>query len=152
MSDEDRIEKVIDLDAPLPRVWLALTDHKQFGQWFRVNLDGPFVVGTVSTGTMRYPGYEHLPWRARIERMESQRLFAFRWHDFDEKSGIDIAQQPTTLVEFRLQAIPTGTRLTIIESGFSALSDPRRLEVMRDNTQGWAIQADNLAGHVTAAP
>src|SRR4051794_5582890 len=55
----DRIEKAIELNAPVERVWRALTDHGEFGEWFRVKLDGPFVPGEMSTGHITYPGYEH---------------------------------------------------------------------------------------------
>jgi uncharacterized protein YndB with AHSA1/START domain len=150
-DSDDRIEKVIEMDAPVARVWRALTDYQEFGQWFRVKLDGPFKPGTVSTGKMTYPGFEGWPWFATVERMEPERLFSFRWHDYDTKSGVPIAQQPTTLVEFRLQAIPRGTRLTITESGFSAIPEPRRLEVIRGNTEGWNIQASNIAAHVASS-
>ncbi|MBT6482786.1 MAG: vanillate O-demethylase oxidoreductase VanB, partial [Gammaproteobacteria bacterium] len=33
---EDKIEKNVDLNAPIERVWQALTDHREFGEWFRV--------------------------------------------------------------------------------------------------------------------
>ena len=145
MDTDDRIEKVIELAAPVARVWRAITDHEEFGRWFRVALDGPFAPGEVSTGRMTYPGYEHLPWRAVVERMEHERLFSFRWHDFDEKS---VADQPMTRVEFRLEPVPGGTRLTITESGFASLPEPRRLEVFRSNAEGWEIQARNIAAHV----
>ena len=56
----DRIEKRVELKAPVARVWRALTDHREFGQWFRVNLAGPFVPGQVSRGKMTHPGYEHV--------------------------------------------------------------------------------------------
>lgn len=144
----DTIVKVIELKAPLSRVWRAISDHKEFGQWFRVKLDGPFKPGSVSTGKMTFPGYEDYPWRAIVERMEPQRLFSFRWHDYNEKSGVDLAEQATTLVEFRLEPTAEGTRLTITESGFEALPDHRRIEVLRDNTEGWNIQANNIAAHV----
>ncbi len=147
---EDRIEKIIELAAPVSRVWRALTDYREFGQWFRVALDGPFQPGAVSRGKMTFPGYEDYPWLATVDRMEPERLFSFRWHDYDENTGVDVAEQPTMLVEFQLEPIATGTRLTITESGFSALPDPRRLEVMRDNTAGWNIQATHLADHVAA--
>ncbi len=146
----DRIIKSIELKAPIDRVWRSLADHNEFGQWFRVKLDAPFKPGTVSTGKMTYPGYEHYPWLAVVERMEYEHLLSFRWHDFDDTSGVDIAKQPTTLVEFLLEPIPEGTRLTITESGFEALPDPRRLEVLRDNAEGWNIQANNIAAHVTS--
>jgi uncharacterized protein YndB with AHSA1/START domain len=146
----DRIVKSIELKAPISRVWRALADHIEFGQWFRVKLDGPFVPGAVSTGRMTYPGYEHYPWLATVEKMEHERLLSFRWHDFDEKSSVEISRQPTTLVEFRLEPIPEGTRLTITESGFEAIPNPRRLEVLRGNTEGWNIQANNIALHVSS--
>lgn len=146
----ERIVKTVELKAPVARVWRALADHNEFGRWFRVELDGPFEPGALSTGRMTYPGSEHYPWRAVIERMEPERLLSFRWHDFDQTSGEDVALQPTTLVELRLEAIPEGTRLTITESGFEALPEPRRLEVLRGNTQGWNIQADNIAAHVSS--
>ena len=148
---EDKIEKLITLKAPVGRVWRALTDYTEFGAWFRVNLDGPFEPGLLVTGKLTFPGYEHHPWRATVERMEPEALFSFRWHDFDEKSDKDIADQPTTLVEFRLESIDEGTtQLTIIESGFSAIDDPRRLEALRDNNEGWDVQAKQLSAYVTA--
>ncbi|MEM8681975.1 MAG: SRPBCC family protein [Pseudomonadota bacterium] len=150
-TGEDKIEKVIEFNAPVARVWRALTDAEEFGQWFRVELDGPFEEGRRSTGKMTYPGYEHYPWVATVERMEHEKLFSFRWHDFDEKSSVDVLQQPTTLVEFRLEATPDGTRLTITESGFASIANPRRLEVLRDNTEGWNIQAQSLYAYVSAS-
>lgn len=147
---ENRIVKTIDLKAPLERVWAALTDHQQFGAWFRVHLDQPFIVGGLSTGHMTYPGYEHYPWRATVESMEPLKKFSFRWYHYDDKSGVKIEDEPTTLVEFLLEATSTGTHLTIIESGFDSLPDPRRLEVLRGNTQGWDIQVENIAAYVQA--
>ena len=147
----DHIRKTIMLDAPVSRVWRALVDQHEFGQWFRVRLDQPFRPGGLSTGRMTYPGYEHYPWRATVERMDEERLLSFRWHDFDENSGIPIAEQATTLVEFVLEPVDAGrTKLTITESGFDSLPESRRIEVMRGNSEGWAIQAENIVAHVAS--
>ena len=146
----DRIEKVVEIAAPVAKVWKAVTDHEQFGSWFKVALDGPFVLGGVSRGHMTYPGYEHLPWLAVVERMEPERLFAFRWHVYDEESAGAIADEPTTLVEFRLEPDAAGTRVTIRELGFAALPEKRGAEAIRRNTEGWDIQARNLAEYATA--
>lgn len=142
VQDDDRIVKIAELYAPVSRVWKALTDHKEFGQWFRVDLDQPFEVGAKSTGRMTYPGHEGVPWLAYVEQMDHERLFSFSWHDSEDK--------PALLVEFRLEKIPTGTRLTITESGFAALDNPRRIELMRGNIEGWNIQAVNLAQYLSA--
>lgn len=148
-SDDNKIVKVVELRAPLARVWKALTDHNEFGHWFRVDLDQRFQVGSKSTGRMTYPGHEGVPWVAYIDRMEPQRLFAFRWYDSDD--GLrEYEDQPALLVEFQLVEIPNGTRLTITESGFSALPHLRRIEVMRANQEGWDIQAENLTRYLSA--
>ncbi len=149
-ADDDRIVKTVELNAPISRVWKALTDHEEFGQWFRVDLDQPFEVGGKSTGQMTYPGHEDVPWVAYIERMDTERLFSFRWYDSDEGLPEQTGHQPGMLVEFRLEEIAHGTRLTITESGFSALPDARRIELMRSNVEGWNLQADNLAEYLSA--
>jgi len=148
-TDNDRIVKTAELNAPIARVWKALTDHKAFGQWFRVDLDQPFEVGGISTGRMTYPGHEGTPWIAYIERLEPERLFSFRW--YDSENGLpEHDDQPALRVEFRLEETAGRTRLTITESGFSALPEPRRIEMMRSNKEGWNIQADNLAHYLSA--
>ena len=146
---QDSIEKSMELKAPITRVWKALTDHKEFGEWFRVDLDGPFVVGEVSCGRITYPGYEHMKWEAKVQAMEHQRLFSFTWCPYAEDPDVDYSNEPQTLVEFRLESTPEGTRLEISESGFSALpDDARRMNALRRNAQGWETQVKNIAAHV----
>lgn len=148
MTKDDAIEKIVQLEAPLSRVWTAVTDYREFGEWFRVALDQPFEEGCKSTGSMTYPGHEGLPWLAQVERIVPTSYFSFSWHDYDEDSGKPIESFPKLLVEFELEENESGTRLTIRESGFSALDDGRAAEVMRSNKQGWDIQARNIAEYV----
>jgi uncharacterized protein YndB with AHSA1/START domain len=142
----DRIEKSVELNAPIERVWRALVDHEEFGAWFRVKLDQPFVPGGVSTGQMTYPGYEHLPWKAQVVAMDEPRLFSFRWPHMDEKQEVR-EDWPWTLVEFRLEPTEIGTRLTVTESGFDSLPAERRAENYRGNEQGWAEQMGNIKAY-----
>jgi uncharacterized protein YndB with AHSA1/START domain len=144
----DRIEKSVEIAAPLERVWRALTDHEAFGAWFRVSLDGPFAAGETSTGHITHPGYEHVRWEAVVERIEPPTLFSFRWHPYAIDPEIDYSAEPTTLVEFRLEPIATGTRLTVTESGFEALPEHRRPDALRMNERGWAAQMANIAAYV----
>jgi len=148
----DRIEKRIELRAPLSRVWRALTDYREFGEWFRVRIDGPFEPGKVSTGQVTYPGYEHLKWEAVVQKMEPERLFSFTWHPAAIDPKTDYSKEPPTLVEFRLEKIPTGTKLVVIESGFEKLPSDRRLEAFRMNEDGWAEQIKNIESYVTNKP
>lgn len=148
----DRIEKRIELKAPVSRVWRALTDHREFGLWFRVKLDGPFVPGQVSRGWITYPGYEHLKWEAVVQKMEPERLFSFTWHPYAVDPKVDYSKEPPTLVEFRLEKTAAGTLLTVTESGFDKIPAGRRPEAFRMNEGGWTAQIKNIESHVTQNP
>jgi len=150
------IEKRIDLKAPIPRVWRALTDYREFGDWFRVKLDGPFVPGQVSRGQMTYPGYEHVKWEAVVQKMEHERLFSFTWphpKSLDKADcPLDYSEEPTTLVEFRLEKTGSGTLLVLTESGFDKLPADRRLEAFQRNDGGWTEQMKNIENYVAHKP
>ena len=146
----DRIEKSMELKAPIEKVWRALADHEEFGQWFGVKLEGPFVPGKVTTGRFAMPDYSHLTWTATVKTMEPPTYFALTWHPYAIDPTVDYSHEPTTLIEFRLKQTATGTHLTITESGFDALPDHRRAEAFRMNDHGWSIQLGNIADHVAA--
>lgn len=151
----DRIEKQIALRAPISRVWRALTDYREFGEWFGVKLDGPFVTGQVSHGHITYPGYEHVRWEATVRTMEPERLFSFTWPHPKSMEAADYSptpHDPTTLVEFRLEKTEHGTLLRVTESGFDLLPQDRRLEDFRRNEGGWAEQMKNIESYVTRKP
>lgn len=145
---ENRIERHIDLKSPPSRVWKALTDHKEFGQWFGCVFEGPFVVGKVVPGTLNFPGFEHIQWAVDVKKMDPEKLFAFTWHPYPADKTLDYTKEPQTLVEFVLHAVGTGTRLQVIESGFEKIPANRRLEVFRVNSEGWVEQLENVAKYV----
>ena len=145
---QDRIEKSIELKAPIARVWRALTDHREFGEWFRVKLDGPFVVGEASTGRITYPGYEHLRWYSVTRCMDSERLFSYAWHPGVVEIDADYSKEPETLVEFTLESTAEGTRLVLVESGFSTLPEDRYADALRLNEGGWEAQMKHIQSHV----
>ena len=147
MESADRIERTILIRAARPRVWQALTDAREFGTWFRVELEGDFAVGRRITGKMTYPGHEGAPFVATVERMEPERLFSFRWPMGSDDPHEGDAESLTTLVEFRLEDAPEGTTLTIVESGFDSLPAARRLDAFRGNSEGWTIQGENVRRH-----
>src|SRR4051812_35138590 len=140
----DRIEKRIELKAPIGRVWRALTDHREFGEWFRVRLEQPFAVGKESTGYITHPGYEHVRWRVVVKAMEVEKLFSFTWHPYAIDPKIDYSTETPTLVEFRLEKIPSGTKLTLTETGFDNIPPSRQLEAFRMNEGGWTAQMKNI--------
>jgi len=149
MTSSDRIEKTITLKAPRARVWRALADAREFGDWFRVKLEGTFEPGATVRGRVTYPGYEHLVMEVVVERMDPEKLLSFRWHPGAVEKGVDYSAEPTTLVELRLEEAGAGrTQLTVVESGFDQLPSARRAEAFRMNEGGWAEQMKNIDQHV----
>jgi uncharacterized protein YndB with AHSA1/START domain len=144
----DRIEKQVDIAAPVGRVWRALIDHREFGAWFRVDLESPFEVGRTVRGRITHPGYEHVVWQARIDAIELEHRFAFSWRPYAIDPDKDYSAEPMTQVEFTLEPIATGTRLRIVESGFDGIPEARRAEAFRMNDSGWTQQAQNIRRHV----
>jgi uncharacterized protein YndB with AHSA1/START domain len=142
------IEKRIELQAPVSRVWKALTDYQQFGEWFRVQVEAPFVPGQAARGQILHPGYEHVTWEAVIQRIEPEHLFSFTWHPYAIDPSVDYSGETPTLVEFRLQPTAAGTLLTVTESGFENVPAHRRADAFRMNDNGWAQQMRNIENHV----
>ena len=149
---ENQIEKRVELKAPVSRVWRALTDYREFGEWFRVNLEGPFVPGKVARGRITHPGYEHVVWEATVKEIQPERVFSFTWHPYGIDPKVDYSKEEPTLVEFRLTPAGQGTLLVITESGFDRIPAHRRMEALRMNTMGWEAQTENIAKHVSQSP
>ena len=150
-STADRIVKKIELKAPLARVWRALTDHREFGRWFQVSLEGPFVPGKTTRGKVTHPGYEHVVMEVVVQKMEKEKVFSFHWHPYAVDPKIDYSKEKPTLVEFRLEKSAAGTLLHVTESGFGSLPAARRDEAFRMNSGGWTEQMKNIQTHVTRA-
>jgi uncharacterized protein YndB with AHSA1/START domain len=149
-TSTDRIEKQIVLEAPRSRVWRALTDVRQFNQWFGVSLEQPFKAGEKSSGRITIPRYEHILMEAWVEKIEPEHLFSFRWHPGSSDPALDTSSEPTTLVVFTLEDDDEGTKLTVIETGFDALPESRRAAAFSGNEKGWAGQLRNIANYLKA--
>jgi uncharacterized protein YndB with AHSA1/START domain len=169
MTPTDRIEKLVTLRAPVSRVWRAIVDAREFARWFGFELEGDFVVGKAMKGVFTgeldetalvehqkklglTPSKVKLPAEnatfCTVERIEPERYFSFRWIPYGIDAEADPENEPTTLVEFRLEAVPEGTLLTIVESGFDRVPAHRRERAFRMNEGGWAAQAENLRKYV----
>jgi uncharacterized protein YndB with AHSA1/START domain len=162
MSNTDKIEKKVVLRAPHERVWKAISDSKQFGTWFGVDFDGPFVAGQRITGRMTptkvdaevakmQASYAGMKFDYTVDRIEPMRLFSFRWHPFAIDPKVDYSHEPTTLVVFELEEVPGGTQLTITETGFDRIPLERRAKAFAANEGGWAKQVELIGKYVEAA-
>jgi len=158
----DRIEKSLLLRAPQARVWRAISDAREFGSWFGVAFDGPFVAGARLTGRIvptqadaevakAQEAYAGMKFECVIDGIEPMRLFSFRWHPYAVDPAVDYSKEPMTLVVFQLEEAPGGTRLTITESGFDGIPAHRRAEAFTRNDQGWTAQGKLLEKHLAGS-
>ncbi len=148
----DRIEKRVLLHATRERVWQAVSDAEQFGSWFGMDFDGPFVAGRMLKGRIvptmvdadvarlqePHAGKSFDFW---VERIEPMNRICFRWHPYAVDPATDYSTEPTTLITFDLEDAPGGIMLTISESGFEQIPLQRRAEAFKANDGGWAMQA-----------
>lgn len=148
-TSSDQIVKSIVLRAPRTRVWRALSDPREFGNWFGVRIDAPFTAGARIRGAVTHPGYEHLTFDIVIGDVEPERRLTWRWHPYPVDPGASYGEEPTTLVVFTLEDVPGGTLLRVVESGFDALPPARRVDAFRGNEQGWIEQMANIERHVS---
>jgi len=155
----DRIEKHVLLNASRARVWKALTDAKEFGEWFGVKFDGPFVVHAplrgVAVPTKADPEVAKMqePYAGKtfdiiVDRIEPQHLFSFRWHPYALEPGVDYSTEPTTLIVFTLEEQSNGVLLTVTESGFDQIPLARRAKAFAANEGGWSKQMTLIEKHL----
>ncbi len=150
MHVSDRIERKVLLNAPRKKVWEALTDAEQFGRWFGIALKGKtFVAGETIEAPITYPGYEHVIWKAKIERILPQTRFSFSWHPFAVEKGFDYDKETPTLVEFTVEDRAPGILLRVVESGFDTVPEARRLKAFKMNSRGWDEQMRNIESYLS---
>ncbi len=143
MSFPDRIERTMEVAHPPEKVWAALTTAEGLGTWF----------GNEATIDLRPGGTARMSWTEghsaamRVERVEEPKAFGFTWHIY----GLPEDDPRRTYVEFTLEPAGTGTRLTVVETGFAQLSDDAHKTAHDGNVRGWASELGELADYLDAA-
>ena len=143
MAFPDRIERTVELPQPPTAVWTALTTAEGLGTWF----------GNSATIDLRPGGTARIVWSSgdkaelRIERVEEPTVFGFTWRIH----GLPDDDPRRTYVEFTLEPLGAGTRLTVVESGFAQLPDDAHAKAFEGNTHGWASELGELVTYLDAA-
>lgn len=153
------IKKQVHIQAPHGRVWKALTDSKEFGLWFGMRLDGPFVPNSRLTGViapttvdpeiakMQEP-HAGKPVELFIDRIQPETSFSFKWHPFAIDPKMDYSKEEMTLITFALEDKDGGTLLTVTETGFDKIPVSRRADALKANDGGWAKQMELIHAYV----
>jgi uncharacterized protein YndB with AHSA1/START domain len=143
MAFPDRIERTLELAHPPAKVWAALTTAEGLGTWF----------GNQATVDLRPGGSAQMTWTTgdkadlTIQRIEEPTVFGFSWHIY----GLPEDDPRRTYVEFTLEPVATGTRLTVVESGFAQLPDDAHSKAFGGNTEGWTSELGELVEYLDAA-
>jgi uncharacterized protein YndB with AHSA1/START domain len=143
MGFPDRIERVVDIAHPPAKVWAALTTAEGLGSWFGDKASIDLRPGGAAQMTF---GGGHTA-DMRVERVEEPTVFGFTWHI----SGLPDDDPRRTYVEFTLEPVGAGTRLTVIESGFAQLPGDAYHKAYDGNTSGWASELGELVDYLDAA-
>jgi uncharacterized protein YndB with AHSA1/START domain len=136
----DRIERDVLIAAPLERVWSLVAEP---GFWVA---DKATLPGTVAregeTLLAKNPEYGDFP--VRVEKVDPPTYLAYRWAS--AFPGQELRDDNSTLVEFTLRPEGDQTRLSVVESGFAALSGSVDLrdQAVKDNSGGWPMELDAL--------
>jgi uncharacterized protein YndB with AHSA1/START domain len=144
MSFPDRIERTVELAHPPATVWAALTTAEGLAGWF--GNDAAIDLRPGGAAWMRWTG-EGFTANMRVERVEEPRVFGFTWHIY----GLPDDDPRRTYVEFTLEPVAAGTRLTVVESGFAQLPEDAYRKAYDGNTEGWAKELGELAAYLDAA-
>lgn len=139
------VTRTISIAASIDKVWAAVTEEQHLSQWFpqRAELPAP-AVG--ARGVFSFDGYGNVP--VIITEIDPKTMVAYRWGN---EGGVptDLDSGATTVFRFTLTPIEGGTQLTVVETGFDALSNPAVL--MEDNRGGWTHELDELVAYLEGA-
>jgi uncharacterized protein YndB with AHSA1/START domain len=142
----DTISREIDIDAPPDVVWAIVTEARHLAGWFSDEAEIDLRPG----GAMLLTWHGHGTYRARVETVEPPHTFAFRWV---LREGAEPVQGSSTLVVMTLTQEGAGTRLQVVESGFSGLAWPEyeRVRYAGENAKGWIVELDELRAYAARA-
>lgn len=135
----ERVEREILIDAPLEVVWAVITEPEHVSGWFSDSVEIDLRPGGELTLIWEGDHSEH----GRVVKVEPPHYFSFRWI---RGSATDVREDNSTLVEFSLSAEAQGTRLRVVETGFSKLDLPEDEQArdVEEHRQGWEHELDQL--------
>jgi len=146
----DRIEREIEIEAPIDVVWAVLTEPGHIASWFtdeaqldaRPGGDGRLVFRSRATGT---PTAVDL----RVEEVDPPQFFSFRWAHAE---GAEPDETNSLLVQFTLRAAGDATRLRLVETGFDRLERPEaeRERQSAEHQNGWDVHLAALREYAAA--
>lgn len=137
-SSAESLSFELDLRHPPEKVWRALTEPALLAEWLLPVLDFKLEPGATFTfKTQPYPGWDGMVHCRHIE-IETHRKLCYAW----SVPGLD------TVVTFTLTPTESGTRLSIVQSGFK----PEQGRESGGARYGWKKMNEKLIGLLARLP
>jgi uncharacterized protein YndB with AHSA1/START domain len=129
-SQTESIAFEFDLQHPPEKVWRALTDPALLAEWLLPVTDLELVPGAAFTfKTQAHPGWDGTV-SCRMLEIEAHRKLSYAWG----VPGMD------TVVTFTLTPTGSGTRLSLVQSGFK----PDQKQNFAGARYGWRMMGGKL--------
>jgi uncharacterized protein YndB with AHSA1/START domain len=145
MGFPDRIERIVEIAHPPSTVWAALTTAEGLSAWFGED-EATIDLRPGGAASMRASAGGRTA-KMRVERVQEPTVFGFTWNIY----GLPEDDPRRTYVEFTLEPVGTGTRLTVVETGFAQLPDEVYRTEYDMHTKGWAHELGELVDYLDAA-
>jgi uncharacterized protein YndB with AHSA1/START domain len=131
-SQTDSISFEFDLPHPPEKVWRALTEPKLLAQWLLPVLGGKLELVSGAAFTFKtdpHPGWDGTV-NCRLVEIEPQHKLSYSW----------CVPFLDTVVTFSLTPTASGTRLTLVQSGFK----PEQKQNFGGARYGWRMMGGKL--------
>ncbi len=137
------VERTIWIDTPIERAWQAVTESEQLNRWYATHYH--WDIPTLQVGTMVKFYNKDNPEDhqiATIEVVDPPQQFTLRWQPDRQYPEVTLA------TSFLLTEENHGTRITIHEGGYEALSDTVRQQWLDATGNGYTMSMENLKAHL----
>jgi uncharacterized protein YndB with AHSA1/START domain len=136
---QDTIERSIEINAPLDRVWDLVTEP---GWW--VPTDGPVVAERSAGAVVIRESEKWGRFPVEVVELRPRTYAAFRWSS--SYPGGDLTPGRTTLIEFTVTPTEQGVQVAVKESGFAQLDAPDEVKAQgfESNSGGWEMELASL--------
>jgi uncharacterized protein YndB with AHSA1/START domain len=138
-SQSDSLAFEFDLAHPPEKVWRALTDPVLLAEWLLPVVGLDLAPGAAFTfKTQPYPGWDGTV-NCRTLEIEAQRKLSYTWV---------VGDMLDTVVTFTLTPTASGTRLSLVQSGFK----PDQKQNLGGARYGWRLMGGKLVDLLARIP
>ncbi|MBS1494147.1 MAG: SRPBCC domain-containing protein [Bacteroidetes bacterium] len=141
MNNTEPVIKEVTIDAPVSKVWKAITEKEQIAEWLMPSNDFELKAGTTfhMTGSSKGVEYPHI---CTITEIVPEKKLSYTWAVKDKLSD--------TLVTYELEEQDGKTKVTLTHSGWDKVTLNTVGATREDYNNGWNHVLPGLQKYVEA--